>query len=278
MSEKLNLEWIDFQSNVSQSFGVFRHEDYLQDVTLVTDDNTQISAHKLILSACSEYFKGLFQTNAKHTYPLVCLNDVDGKMLGYILDYMYHGQVQILEESLDIFIKVAQRFKLDGIKVAKETGIGKADPDKKTEREGNGGQDRGGGGEYYEGERPGPSGPAKETGIVKANPDEKNSGKTFNETSKDKQNGEERQGVEDIPTNQYDLDVSKYMKKCDDGKVECTFCGKMDYPPSKVKRHIETHFSGMNIVCQLCHTVFKTRESLRVHMYRHKYSPVLSTF
>lgn len=159
MSEKLNLEWIDFQSNVSQSFGVFRHEDYLQDVTLVTDDNTQISAHKLILSACSEYFKGLFQTNAKHTYPLVCLNDVDGKMLGYILDYMYHGQVQILEESLDIFIKVAQRFKLDGIKVAKETGIGKADPDKKTEREGNGGQDRGGGGEYYEGERPRPPGP-----------------------------------------------------------------------------------------------------------------------
>ena len=240
MTEKLKLEWNDFQSNVSQSFGVFRHEDYLQDVTLVTDDKIQMSAHKLILSASSDYFKSLFQTNAKHTHPLVCLNDVDGKVLGYILDYMYHGQVQIFEESLDSFIKVAQRFKLEGINVAKETGIGcstvKSDPEEKFHHT-----------------------------II-----EKDSGKPLNETSKEKENGEARPKVEDISTNQYDLNVRKYMKKTNDGKVECTFCGKIEYPPSQLKRHIETHFSGMKIACPLCHTVLKTKESLRVHMYRHK--------
>ena len=31
-----------------------REEDFLQDVTLVGDDNSQIAAHKLVLSACSE--------------------------------------------------------------------------------------------------------------------------------------------------------------------------------------------------------------------------------
>ena len=31
-----------------------REEDFLQDVTLVGDDNSQIAAHKLVLFACSE--------------------------------------------------------------------------------------------------------------------------------------------------------------------------------------------------------------------------------
>ena len=229
MSEKLNLEWNDFQSNVSQSFGVFRHEDYLQDVTLVTDDNTQISAHKLILSASSDYFKSLFRTNANHTHPLVCLNDVDGKVLGYILDYMYHGQIQIFEESLDSFIKVAKRFKLEGLKEATKTARSGIKVDQK---------------------------------IQEKDPFEK-----INEKTKFK---EEIQEVEDILKNKHDLYASKYMKRTDDGKVECIFCGKKDYPPSQLKRHIQTHISGVDIVCQLCHTVFKTRESLRVHMYRHK--------
>ena len=57
MSEGFNLKWKDFHSNVSKSFGLLREEDYLQDVTLVSDDNKQMSAHKLVLSACSEYFK-----------------------------------------------------------------------------------------------------------------------------------------------------------------------------------------------------------------------------
>ena len=91
MSQKFNLKWNDFPSNVSQAFGVFRHEEYLHDVTLITDDKTQISAHKLILSATSDYFKTLFKENASNTHPLVCLNGVSGEELGNILDYMYKG-------------------------------------------------------------------------------------------------------------------------------------------------------------------------------------------
>ena len=53
MAEKFNLKWNDFHSNVSKSFGLFRNESYLHDVTLVTDDFKQIQAHKLVLSACS---------------------------------------------------------------------------------------------------------------------------------------------------------------------------------------------------------------------------------
>ena len=55
MDEKFSLKWNDFYSNVSKSFSVFRNEEYLHDVILVSDDhNNKVAAHKLVLSACSE--------------------------------------------------------------------------------------------------------------------------------------------------------------------------------------------------------------------------------
>ena len=50
MAEKFCLKWNDFHSNVSKSFGMFRNEDYLHDVTLVSDDHLQVSAHKLVVA------------------------------------------------------------------------------------------------------------------------------------------------------------------------------------------------------------------------------------
>ena len=45
-SEKFSLKWNDFQKNVSQSFGLLRQEEDLFDVTLVSDDEMQIPAHR----------------------------------------------------------------------------------------------------------------------------------------------------------------------------------------------------------------------------------------
>ena len=59
--EKFNLKWNDFQSNASKSFGLFRNEKYLQDITLVSEDMNHVKAHKLVLSACSEYFRNVLQ-------------------------------------------------------------------------------------------------------------------------------------------------------------------------------------------------------------------------
>ena len=61
MSEKFCLRYNDFQSNVSKSFSTLRNEDLYYDVTLVSDDQKQVPAHKLILSACSEYFRNILK-------------------------------------------------------------------------------------------------------------------------------------------------------------------------------------------------------------------------
>merc|ERR1712126_797741 len=114
MSEKFCLKWNDFSSNASKSFGSFRNEEYLHDVTLVSDDQQQVTAHKLVLSASSEYFKSIFKNN-KASNPFLCLEGVSSADLNDILDYIYNGEIQIYQEHLDRFLTVAQRFKLDGL-------------------------------------------------------------------------------------------------------------------------------------------------------------------
>ena len=114
MSETFNLKWNDFQTNVSKSFGLFRNESYLHDVTLVSEDFKQIPAHKLVLSACSEYFKKILK-ETNQAQPLLCLDGVSSGDIQNVLDYVYHGEVRIYQEDIDGFLAVAQKLKLEGL-------------------------------------------------------------------------------------------------------------------------------------------------------------------
>merc|ERR1712126_3020 len=111
MTEKFSLKWNDFHSNVSRSFNLVRNEEYLHDVTLVSDDHNKVSAHKLVLSASSEYFRNIFK-NISHSHPLLCLDGVSSEDLENIMDYIYNGEAQIYQDHLDRFLEVAQKLKL----------------------------------------------------------------------------------------------------------------------------------------------------------------------
>ena len=64
-SEKLNLRWDDFASIVSESFATLREEEDFFDVTLVSEDLIQLSAHKVVLSSCSPVFKALIKPSQR---------------------------------------------------------------------------------------------------------------------------------------------------------------------------------------------------------------------
>ena len=51
MTEKLCLQWNDFQDNVKNAFGHLRNTTDFVDVTLACKDGQHIEAHKVILSA-----------------------------------------------------------------------------------------------------------------------------------------------------------------------------------------------------------------------------------
>ena len=114
MAEKFCLKWNDFQTNVSNSFRKLRTSDNFYDVTLVSDDQQQVSAHKVVLSSSSEYFRNVLTSNT-HAHPLLCLNGVNKGDLENILDFIYNGETQIYQDQLDQFLEIAQRFQVEGL-------------------------------------------------------------------------------------------------------------------------------------------------------------------
>ncbi|KAK3879673.1 hypothetical protein Pcinc_015781 [Petrolisthes cinctipes] len=80
------LRWNEFQSNMVSSFKHLREEKSFTDVTLACDGQT-CKAHKMVLSACSPYFKALLEENpSKH--PIIILKDVPYSHLQAILEYI----------------------------------------------------------------------------------------------------------------------------------------------------------------------------------------------
>lgn len=104
----------NFQSNILQSFSFMRNETVFQDVTLVTDDRHHVSANKVILSASSEYFRDILM-KVNHPNPLLCLEGVGLEVLNNILDYIHCGEILIPQNAITEFLKVSQRFKLEGL-------------------------------------------------------------------------------------------------------------------------------------------------------------------
>ena len=119
MAKKFNLKWKGFQSNVTNTFKTLRTFEHFYDVTLVSDDQQQVSAHKVVLSSSSEYFKNILMSN-KHSHPMLCLSGVNQEDLKNILDYVYNGEIQIYQDQLDQFLNIAQRFQLEGLMQGKE--------------------------------------------------------------------------------------------------------------------------------------------------------------
>ena len=100
MSEKCFLKWNDFHSNISQSFSTLRKEDNLSDVTLTGDDHKHVRAHKLVLSAASEYFSNIFRQNSDNSNIIICFDGVNVVDIQNALNFMYNGEIQIYQDDL----------------------------------------------------------------------------------------------------------------------------------------------------------------------------------
>jgi len=111
--EKFCLKWNDFESNVSSAFREIREDKDLLDCTLSCGEK-QIQAHKLILSACSSFFKTVFKQNP-HNHPLLYLRGISFDHLQSVLHFMYQGEVNVAQEDLNNFLAVAEDLKVKGL-------------------------------------------------------------------------------------------------------------------------------------------------------------------
>ena len=112
-SEKFCLRWNDFEKNISSAFKDIREDKEFFDITIACEDE-QLQAHKLILSACSPFFKGVLRRN-QHQHPLLYLKGVSFRDMEAVLNFMYHGEVNVAQDDLNSFLQVAEDLRVKGI-------------------------------------------------------------------------------------------------------------------------------------------------------------------
>jgi len=107
------LRWNDFETNISTAFRELRDDKDFFDVTLACNGD-QIQAHKVILSACSPFFRNILRRNP-HQHPLLYLKGVKYSDLQSVLNFMYHGEVNVAQEELNSFLAVAEELSVKGL-------------------------------------------------------------------------------------------------------------------------------------------------------------------
>ncbi|XP_077295263.1 BTB/POZ-zinc finger protein abrupt isoform X2 [Arctopsyche grandis] len=119
--QQYSLRWNDFHSAILSSFRHLRDEEDFVDVTLACD-GCSFSAHKVVLSACSPYFRKLLKANPCQ-HPIVILRDIQKKDMESLLKFMYNGEVHIGQEQLGDFLKAAQMLQVRGLADVPTPGV-----------------------------------------------------------------------------------------------------------------------------------------------------------
>ena len=120
MAEKYTLNWHTFSEHLQVMFKDLYQEGRYTDVTLVSDDQTQFKAHKIVLSACSPVFKKIIDSNPSQ-HPLIYLRGVQSYEVESILQFMYLGEGRFYHDRMGEFIKVAKDLEVkeisDGVEI-----------------------------------------------------------------------------------------------------------------------------------------------------------------
>ena len=88
-------------------------------MTLATETK-QFKAHKLILSACSPYFRNLFISNpCKH--PTVFFKDISEEQMKLLMEYMYKGKISVKQSELESVLRTASSLQIHGLTTPSES-------------------------------------------------------------------------------------------------------------------------------------------------------------
>ena len=255
-SEKLCLQWNEFQNIVSSSFGDLRNDGDLVDVTLACEDGTQMEAHKVVLASASPFFLDLLKRN-KHPHPLIYMKGIKSDNLLAMIEFFYKGEADVSQENLEGFLALADEMRLKGLQR----------PDESHEIL----------------DQPQNIQPQKQT-INSKSPLRQHRPKKraeiqegriqISETALAMTNSVEVTDVQvlgDQIKSMMERGENRVSRKIGNGKVkqECTYvckvCGKEGLY-SHIQRHIEAkHITGITHTCGICGKKSKTKNSLIMH-------------
>ena len=260
MSEQFCLKWNDFKENITSSFNGLRKDADFSDVTLVCEEDKQVEAHRIILTACSPFFSSVLKRN-KHPHPMIYMRGLKANDLVAIVDFIYYGEANIYQEDLDGFLALAEELQLKGL-----TGSQNDSPEL-----------------------------AEEAQIKQKEQHLPHKSMYKQETDNElKSNIENKTIIPDnienhsiVPIEAVNIHVAagtsvdalrvkldSMMERIDDGdyRWKCTICGKTtkgEKSSRDMRRHIETHMDGLSFPCNQCGTVSRSSNALNLHVSKY---------
>ena len=247
MFEKFSLKWIDYQYNWNKALNELRKDTDFADVTLISDDKVKFSAHRILLSSCSKLFKFILKGNV-HGNSLLYITGVNSLNLGFILDYIYHGEVNIYQEQLDGFLECAQKLEIEGVLGDTEDTYKNVSKGKSMNQE-------------------------QEENIEQANYDlvkmESEANKITINTRAPKDLA--KIDVGSLNAGEVDKQMRELYERNNEGWI-CLVCNHTSKgKSSNIRNHVETHLDGLVYACNFCSNEFRSRNMLGQHkMYSHK--------
>ena len=241
-SEKLCVNWNDFQQSIASSYHDLRKDSDFCDVTLVCEDDQQIEAHRIILAACSPFFSTILKRN-KHYHPMIYMRGIKTKDLVAIVNFIYYGEANIYQEDMNGFLALAKDLQLRGLAEAQDDMVDVVeDKSKKPQRNSILGQED----------------------FHFQTPKFEESETCISDTFEDDFSVPGNAGKLVVPLDAYKEDLKaqleSMMVKAEDGEFKwiCKVCGKSvqgknwGHAKSNMRVHIETHIEGLSYPCNQC--------------------------
>ena len=246
-SEKFCLRWNDFQQNIVTSFTDLRKESNFSDVTLVCEEDVEIEAHKIILSASSPFFNRVLKKN-KHSHPMIYMRGLKAKDLVAIVDFMYQGEVNIFQEDLDAFLALADELQLKGLAGSQEETLDDEEESTVIKHKS-----------------------TDEKKLVQKLPSNKIKRQTFGNIKQNNSNVETNAIVSMEQADNAEslkIQINSMMEQVTDGenKWQCNVCLKSAKTRRDMGRHIESHIEGISYPCNQCGTVSRSSNSHKTHI------------
>ena len=201
------------------------------DFTLATEDGHQIQAHKIILSAGSNFFCDIF-LKSNYTNMLVYLKGIRKFELELVIDFLYKGQAYITQEELNLFLETGKELQVKGLQELEQ----------KTNHH--------------------------DMGSVNSEENDQIERLVINNYEEIKPQNYNVMGESNIvldTNSELDIQIEEMIEK-HEYLWKCKVCDKTSKQKCNIKHHVETHIEGMSHACKICGRTFPNRLGVQMHM------------
>jgi len=114
MNKLVDLSWTNHLPSLAASLRDLRSQ--YTDLTIVTEDNHRLETHRFILAASSTVLKDLLDPASSQPHrPILYMRGIKAVQLVPLLDFLYCGQAQVEERSLEQFLGLADELRIQGL-------------------------------------------------------------------------------------------------------------------------------------------------------------------